>query len=103
MKSIFVSVHAHNVTTGSQKHQKLETQFERTERRILMSYSSAEFESKYEDELRNNVGSEDFFKLMEEIIGEVSGTNLVKKAMKNCETSQGTQKKKKHSFASQEK
>ena len=81
MKSLFdESVEAHNVTTGSEKHQKLETQFERTERRILMSYLSAEFESKYEDELRNIVGSEDFFKLMEEIIGELSETDLVKEA-----------------------
>jgi len=81
MKSIFdESVEAHSVITGSEKHQKLEKQFERTEKRILMSYLSPDFERRYEDELRNIVGSEDFFKLMGEIIGEVSQADLVREA-----------------------
>jgi hypothetical protein len=81
MKALFdESVEAYNVTPGSEKHQKLQTQFQRTQRRILMSYLSPEFQRKYEDELRNLTGPSELLTLLGEIIGEVSDADLIKDA-----------------------
>ena len=74
------AVKNYNIQPGSEEAQKIEARFRKTRLRILMSYLSKDFESRYEDELRGLTGSTDFFQLLGEIIGTVSDADLVREA-----------------------
>ena len=75
------SMLAHKIEKDSDEEKKLKVKFERISLRILKSHLSNDFEERYEDELRSlKPGSDDFFKLVGEIVGTASEEDLVKEA-----------------------
>lgn len=78
------AIAAHNITSNEEKN-KLDMLFKKTRKRLCMSLISAEFEQKYERELRQVTGSREFFALLSEIFGTLTEKEKVRKAKEDLQ------------------